>query len=101
MTKAARQARTPSMGLAAGPLPAERADSPVPPAGGLLISVCGEKDDRNPWKAWTARPNGLITIPVGTSGREQRLLDNRLKPVQTFTSRPFRDVRTRRARRRV
>jgi hypothetical protein len=69
-----------------------------------ISSPCGEKDDRNLRRAWTAKPNGLITIPVGTSGRdlrEHRPLDNGLNPVQTFTSRPFRDVRIRRPRRRV
>ena len=70
----------------------------------LLISVWGEKDDRNLRRAWTAQPIGPVTIPIGTSGRElreERPLDNGLKPVQTFTSRPFRDVRIRRPGRRV
>jgi hypothetical protein len=30
-----------------------------------LISVCGEKGDRNLRKAWAAKLNGLITIPSG------------------------------------
>jgi hypothetical protein len=57
-----------------------------------LISVCGDEKDGNLPNAWTVKPTGLITIRRRNRRcelPEEHPLDDRLKPVLTFTSSPF------------